>query len=362
MSDRAFLGSAFGLAAVSIGSYLSLCLVIDPFNLYHAITPQRYISGEERLAKWAVAHSPEHDSYFIGGSMSEELSIADFNRAFDAHFACLTLSGGTSYEQLNMLKQLPPGRSKVLVLDAYYVAYMAESNEPRYPAYPHYLYDNRNHHRWEAYLMLNPFMLRELVQAWHKNFRGVDIVPEYIRVTHDGYMLRDASLKWRNAPPTKDKIYIVRTLPRVELKLYPDNIEAIMALAASRFDQIYVYFPPVHAESLRVRLLNDPGGNLRSYLLWKKRVIDAVARVPQAVLIDYQTINRYTVNDENYWDFNHFRANVNRMIYDDFVSWRKTGRLAHPDFGQIADAGYGRNLSAGSFFFPRDPSVKGGRS
>ena len=95
-----------------------------------------------------------------------------------------------------------------------------------------------------------------------------------------------------------------------------------------------------------------PPENLKNYLAWKKEVIAMASHYPQVVLIDYQTVNPYTVRNENYFDFTHFRANLRQMILEDFTSWVHEGRLAHPDFGQVADGDYGRRLSPQSLFFP----------
>ena len=104
LSGKSFVISALAAAGVLVASYLALCLAIDPFNIVHPAGPARYASNEERLSKRAIALNPAYDSYFAGSSTSRAFQIADFNREFGARFAHLTLSGGTSFEQLNLLR------------------------------------------------------------------------------------------------------------------------------------------------------------------------------------------------------------------------------------------------------------------
>jgi hypothetical protein len=358
MSNKRFIGWALGIAAVLFGSYLSVCVVIDPFNLFHPISPDRYVSNEERLSKWAIAHSPEFDSYFIGGSMNQEFLIPEFNRIFGAHFANLSLNGATSYEELNMLKQIPPKHLKVLVLDVFYMAYMAESNAPKYPDYPYYLYDTQRHNYFEAYLVFNSFLLRELYYAYCRNFRGVYKIEQYFRMSPDGYCHQEPKTSWdpKMADEHINTVHVVRDW---RVNLHPENFQAMLDLAAPRFEHILVYFPPIHAEALRVRLLGAPGDALQNYIVWKKRMIAIAARYPQVVLVDYQTINPYTIRNDYYWDFHHYRLKIYELIKEDFVSLMQFHRLAHPDFGQIADPSYGESFSPASFYFPRDFSGMG---
>src|SRR5262245_16545288 len=117
MTSRQFILKSVGLGLLAVLAYWGIGAIIAAFNLYNRIEPNRYLPTEQRLAKRAILRNPIYDSYFVGGSMSELFSIPEFNKAFGAHFAQMTLSGGTSYEQLNILRQLPKRPFKFLVLE-----------------------------------------------------------------------------------------------------------------------------------------------------------------------------------------------------------------------------------------------------
>ena len=351
MSCKTFVWSAFGLTTLLIAAYLSLCCAIDPFNLYHPISSLRYISTEQRLARPAVARSPNYDSYFVGSSMIQEFVPADFNKALGARFAHLTLSAASSYEDLNLLKLLAPRRYKYLVMEVYFQSFTPNLHATYYPDYPAYLYDDNPYNDIEAYLTCNPFMLGELYRAYFRNFRGIDKDPHGYRPTPDGYYSWESQKRW-DAQSVRAEIASIWQYRHGKTQFSTENFRAILETAAPRFEHVLLYFPPVHAEALRVHFIAGPPENMTNYLAWKKDAIAMASAYPQVVFIDYQTINPYTLRDENYFDFNHYRANLRQMILDDFASWLKRHRLAHGDFGQLADRAYGQRLSPQSLFFP----------
>jgi hypothetical protein len=283
--------------------------------------------------------------------MNEEFSAADFNRAFDAKFGNLTFGSATSFEQLNMLKQLPPKPFNYLMMEVYFDAYREDTRATHYPDYPRYLYDKNPYNDIEAYLFCNGFLLKELYRAYFWNFRGIDKDPHGYRPTADGYYSWEAQKQW-DAKSAHDHIALVWKYHNGQMKFSAENFRKILETAAPRFDHILLFFAPVHAESLRAHFIVGPAENQKNYLAWKKEMIAIASLYPQVVLIDYQTVNPYTTRDENYFDFNHYRATLRRMILDDFVSWIYHHRLAHADFGQLADRAYGQRLSPQSLFFP----------
>jgi hypothetical protein len=351
VSFAAFMGWPLGLAAVFLALYVGACVVIDPFNLYHAISPARYISTDPLFSKRAIARSPMHDSFFAGCSMNEEFSTADFNRIFDAKFGNLTFGAATSFEQLNMLKQLPSKHFKYLMMELYFDSYTEDTRATHYQGYPLYLYDENPYNDIEAYLFCNAFLLKELYRAYYWNFRGIDKDPGGVRVNVDGFFSWEALKHW-DAGSVRETISRAWTLQGKPLRLSSGNFRAILEFAAPRFEHILLYFPPVHADLLRAPLGGSAEENLKNYTNWKKQMIKIAARHPNVLLIDYQTINAYTVRDENYWYANHFRANLRQMILDDFASWIHHHRMVHTDFGQLADRAYGQRLSSQSLYFP----------
>jgi hypothetical protein len=352
-----FVISALASAAGLIAAYVAVCLALDPFNIVHTAGPARYASNEERFSKRAIALNPAYDSYFAGSSTSRAFPIADFDREFGARFAHLTLSGGTSYEQLNLLKQLPDRRLKYLVLDLLFNEYAGNDHAPEYSDYPSSLYDGHPGHAVLVYLTCNPFLLKELYYAYWMNVQGINKVPVQDRMTPDGFINLEPERGW-DASRARDEIAAVRKLTRVRMQLHTENFQSLMDIAAPRFQTIFLYFPPLHAEAMRWRLVEGTEEDRRTYCAWKRRIIAMAARYPQAVLIDYETINPVTERDDNFWDYSHVRAPVYRMLLEDFSSWVRRGRLAHPDFGQVADAAYAASLTPGSLFYPRMPTGK----
>lgn len=358
LSGKAFVVLALAAAASLVAAYMAVCLAIDPFNIVHAAGPARYASNEERLSKWAIARSPAYDSYVAGSSASRAFDLAALNREFGAHFAHLTLSGGTSYEQLDLLKLLSDRRRKVLVLDVLFNQYAGHDHAPEYGDYPSYLYDGHPTHALRVYLTCNPFLLRELYYAYWMNWRGINKVPVQDRMTADGFLNLEPLRGWE-AGRARREIAAVRQLTRSRMQLHTENFQSIMDVAAPRFEHVFLYFPPMHAEALRWRLVEGTPEDREVYCAWKQRIIAIASRYPRVVLIDYQTINATTQRDDNFWDYAHVRAPVYRMILDDFSSWMRLGRLAHSDFGQVADVRYAASLTPDALFYPRTPAGQG---
>ncbi len=343
MSCKTFVKSAFELTFFLIVVYVVVCLVIDPFNLIHAIRPKRYVSTEQRYARQAVARSRAFNSFILGASMTQEFKIPHFNQALHARFAHLTLPAASSYEELNMLRQLPPRRYRYLFMDLYFNAFTEDLKATYYPNYPSFLYDNPRYNDVLAYLQCNPWILRELYLAYYKNILGVDKNPRGRHGSADGYDSLESGKRWERKKVRQD-IRAIWAHQHQRLAFSTANFKAILETAAPRFDRLLFYFPPVHAESLRAHFIDGPPENLQAYLRWKKEMIAMAASYPNVVLLDYQTINPYTLEDENYFDFNHFRAPIRQMILDDVVSWLDHRRLAHPDFGAVATPAYGNRL------------------
>jgi hypothetical protein len=302
------------------------------------------MSEEQRLSKKAILYNPVYDSFFVGGSMSEMFVVREFNAAFNSHFAQMTLSGATSFEELNIIKCLPKSRYKFLVMELYFASHTDNTHATRYANYPAFLYDQTPFNDVQVYFLINRFMVRELWQAFFYNIFGIEKRGPAARPLFDGSFPWETNRTW-NEEEVRKKIKTVQDYTTTEeLKYSTTNFKEMMEVAAPKFEKLFLFFPPVNVASLNARFVGKHPKNLQNYLNWKADVIGIADQYKNVILIDYQTINRYTEDIHNYWDYNHFRSNLDDMILDDFESVEATGRLRHDHFGHLADEYYKHHL------------------
>ncbi len=117
-------------------------LLVDPFNVWHTVTTDRYVTSDPRISKRAIARDSRYDSFIVGTSLSQEFDVLALNAALGAKFADLTMGGATSYEMLNVIEFLPQTDYRYLILEVYFASYSGGEMDTRKDDYPDYLWDN----------------------------------------------------------------------------------------------------------------------------------------------------------------------------------------------------------------------------
>lgn len=355
LAPRSFVLFSLCAGALAIILYVGVCVHIDPFNLFHVIGPGRYVSIEGRFSKPAIARAAAYDSYVAGCSISEEFGQEDSNRLLGVRFGNLTMGGATSREQLNILRVLPSKKYKVLLMEVFYENYGADPEDVK-PGFPGVLYDGNRFNDIQIYFQFNLWLLKELYHAFIWNHRGADPNKEWHRLGADGYFGWE-SLKTWDATTVRRYLFHSIVFRENRLALSTVNFQSLLATEGKRFEHVLLYFPPLHADALEAQFAQSRWDNQKTYIQWKRDVIRIAAQYPNVILIDYQTLHPYARRDENFWTYNHFRSHLREMILEDFVSYLRTGRLAHPDFGHVADAAYGDRLSEASHLSVLSPSA-----
>jgi len=345
LAFKRFLIHCLTGVAVFMTISLIFCAMIDPFNFYHSTEKEnRYTSPDQRFSRPAILQAPQYDSYILGGSMSQLFPIPELNNILGGNFAHLTFSGATSFELRNALHALPRHQYKSLLLEIYFASFTDNTQAIRYASYPEYLYDRNRWNDIRAYMYLDAFMIQELYRAISYNYLGADKRPSDERSESNGFFNWEKGRTWEETSARQRIDAAYELVTTHEQKYSTENFRQILK-DLPKFQQVFVYFPPISAVSLKSRTLRGHPNNLPNYLAWKREIMELALTQPNVVLIDYQTINRHTSDIQNYWDYNHFRSRFHRMIMEDIQSIQHHGRLKHAHFGRIVSSGDPRSLT-----------------
>ena len=268
--ERLFFVKTFTVTFLLLAIYLGISLVIDPFNIVHEISDDRYISTERRFAKKAIALSNQFDSFVVGTSMAAEFPLQDLNSELGAHFASLHMGGSMAYEQMSLLKVLPRSGYKTLILEIYFAAHDGVVGQTRHSSFPSILYDAWSINDVFVYLSDSDFVTQELRRGFAYNFNGEDRRSLNARLRTDGMSVvgRGAwnRLAAVDACKSVDTVYVDGAVEGFSSAYAEEMVE----IASQKFEFVYCFFNPVSVISLRKRLIDGDRDNLTNYLVWKE--------------------------------------------------------------------------------------------
>jgi len=331
-----FLGlSISGLSVFSI--YLLCVVVFDPMNIFHLVDQGKYVTSDQRIAKSAIVRNDYFDSFVVGSSISNRFDLSYLNVNLDAKFGDVTLGGATSYELLNVTNSLK-SNNKYLILELSFNSFMGDKKSTREHDYPGYLWDRNKFNDFFVYfdLIKDHELLGETLNAIKINLLGMplsEIHPNKAYIDHNGF-LQYKDIPFFDKQNWNNNIYKIHEKDNLDnMVLDKNNLPKILDESSNKFENVLVYLPPITAYSLKYHLLTVDSQNINNYLEWMDFVEELINKHENIFIVNYQNINRITVERFNYRDYTHFDDNVAQLIAEDIVSSFQNGTLFHLEFG-----------------------------
>jgi hypothetical protein len=313
--------TAFSLTALGVLLCAAAAIaLIDPL----AISPARVVSDDilpqtnRRYLVPAIVRGHRHDSYIVGTSSVHSLDPKRFEAVLGGSFANLSLFASTPHEQRQVLRlvarERPDARTIVWGLDFGWCRVKPPERYTDLSEFPEWLYDKS---RWnDLSHALNwsnvDLARRKLMQVFRDggdrlradgflNMMPPDAAytPVRLRAHLSSMGFPPATNPMRaSAPTVTGSPEAGALLPGVAI------LEDIVAGIPPSARLVLVLMPP-HAN-----LLPEPGSRDEQVLEDCKAAISAVARQRGAWLLDAMWRNAWTVEDNNFWDPQHFRDHV----------------------------------------------------
>jgi len=313
--------------AVSGALVLALGLfnwAVDPLQLYRRAAYAPVFSENQRYQNPGLARSYDYEIVIIGTSHSENFSPRQVERVLGAPALKLAISGATAREQYLIL-DLAIGTGKVRRviwgLDLLSFRKPAGAVSSREGAFPMHLYHwgplshpiyllslDTLDLSWKALRGVGHRDL-ETLNAWYPLHRfGED------RVLAD-WRRRGAILDRINLDPTR------RYGPRrrqTERSIRVNLLSLVEAHPEIRFD---LFFPPYSILSFLADFRTWEGA-FAERQAYKAFVVTSLAPFPNAHVYDFQEIERFSHDLDNYKDLEHYRPEINDYIIESIAAER----------------------------------------
>ncbi len=301
----------------------TFAVLVDPWNILPYSPPfdRAPVTSNQRFSYPSLARSGEFDSAIFGASTVRLLRPVVLDSEFHARFANLAMNDATVYEISRLFQVFvrahPVPKVVMLALDVRSCATGNTYQKLTPRPFPDWMYHNQ---LWHGYgEMFNLFAVQEAGKEF-----GVLTGLKAEDMGRDGYtrfvppdLRYDAARAARNmhgegpsAPPgphsgdPADWRYPALEALQNDLALLP---------AATR--KVLLFVPYNH------RMLSPPGSPVGT--VWhecKRRAASMAGAVPNSLLVDFLLPSPITEVDTNYWDVQHYRAEVADWLARDLAA------------------------------------------
>jgi hypothetical protein len=318
-----FLRAFFLTAAAALGGAVLFILLADPLGVspIGVLHKKGYTLTDRRFNAPQIIANEKFDSFLVGTSTIHHVDPAWADQAFGGRFATVAIHGGTPYELTKMMQLIgrrsPHTRRAIIGLDARRWC-KTESYDQYNPKalFPEALYDENPLN--ELRLLLNPKMLRaaqrQFLTALGRRKPVMPLNGYHNNLDEKKWTLAGARLKLYGKHPrgqeaaalglddAADSFRVSSGAPS-----FPDLTLLELAIGALPPEaEIIATIMPSHASVLRKQ---DRAG-----IETCKREIAAVIDRHHGYLLDFRINSDWTRNDENFWDENHFRVALARVL------------------------------------------------
>lgn len=301
-----------------LAAIATLDFVVDPFQHYRApawYEPRFYRTLQRHLDPGMAKHS-DYDTVITGSSMMENYSNDDAGRILGGKAVNLSMGAATAYELSHLLQTIiATGKAKHIVFDLNFNAFagsptMQVVTEPL----PLYLYDDV---RWNdgRYLLQAQTLLRSLeivVGLGTRHARPADHPWAWSddyefsqAAVLRGLDLSDINRDFRQAP---------RTLDDMRASFDANLLPIFRSHPEVRFSLVYPPYSALVWKDFAQR------GQVDVSLAFKRYVFDAVKRLPNVALYDFQARREWVANLDNYKDIYHFNPAISRAMLESIAA------------------------------------------
>ena len=301
---------------------LLLILLADPLGVSPiGIVPKTgYVIADRRFDAPQMIASGNFDSFLIGTSTIHHVDPAWADAAFGGRFATLAIHGGTPYEMTKIMQLIgrdaPQAKRIIIGIDARrwckttpYAQYNPNA------LFPDWLYDKSRGNDFLSLLnfKLLDYSVQQIKVAAGRRAPSVPVNGYHNNLVDSRWSLNKARENLYKGKRRKDAAAhglddADETAADTQRKHdHPDLASLGDALNAlpPKVDLIVAVMP-----SHFTVLLNKDHRDIDRC----KREIAAIVERRQGLLIDFRIDSRWTRNDENFWDENHFRVGVAQSL------------------------------------------------
>ena len=335
MNWTAFVKTLLGSALLGAAAIYTWILVVDPYDDVWFSPPYERapVSKNQRFSYPALARKPRFDSLIVGTSSVRLLQPDQLDPLLNASFVNLAMDSAMPYEQAQIfslfVRHHPRIRYALLGVDDSLWCRFDPAPQFTHRPFPPWMYDEN---RWNDLLYL--FNSATVEQARRQSLYLLGQTKS--RQGSDGYSVfvpRESKYdleKVRNLiyegaePQVKPTIDPPDYVPPETSAAWPYpnlDLQQEMLRALPPETVKVLIFPPYHQFRLPA-----PGSRQAQVLEECKARVSRFARtVPNTIVIDFMRRSPVTLEDQNYWDSQHYRVGVAAILGEAIVNAIKTG-------------------------------------
>ena len=347
MSWKNFVKSVLFTALAGISIVYIWLLLVDPYDTvwFSPAVDREPVSMNQRFSYPALARKPHFDSLMVGTSSIRLLNPARLDPLLDASFANLAMDSATPFEQSRILELFVRYHPSVRyaffgVDDTNYCHPRDVHSRLTYRPFPPWMYDEN---RWNDLLYL--FNSSTVEMAW-RQFRSMLGLwkPRYGKDGYTNFLPPESKY---NVEQARLVIYGGER-PRVKAPIDPpepisdadkagwtfpnlDLLEEMLRTSPAETVKVLI-LPPYHQFRLSV-----PGSRRAAKIAaCKERIAQLAEALPNTTVIDFWQRSPITLNDENYWDAQHYKASVAPILEGAVVDAIRNGPVDADFFSVLA--------------------------
>jgi hypothetical protein len=318
-----FFRLAAGTAAAVAGLLYAFVVLVDPWNILPFSPPldRAPVTSNQRFSYPSLARSGEFDSAIFGASTVRLLRPAVLDPEFHARFANLAMNDATVYEISRLFQVFarahPAPRIVLLALDVRSCATGDTYQQLTPRPFPEWMYRDQ---LWRGYAeMFNLFAVQEAGKEF-----GVLTGLKAEDMGRDGYTsFVPPDSKYDAARAARNLRGEGPSVPSGEHSgdpvgwRYPalEALRADLALLPAATRKVLLFVPYNH------RMLSPPGSPVAAVWDECKRRAEALAEaMPNSLVVDFLVPSPITDTDTNYWDVQHYRAEVADRLARDLAA------------------------------------------
>lgn len=320
---RRFFRLIAGTAAIAAGLVYLFVVLVDPFDILPLSLPVNRVpvAGNQRFAYPSLARSQRFDSAVFGTSTSRLLRPDVLNPLFGARFANLAMNDSSVYEQMQLfgvfMRTHKAPKTLILGLDYRWCETGSDYQHLTFRTFPQWMYQDN---LWVGYReMFNLYAIQSAGQLFgimigiKKPNQGLDgftsfVPPDdtYDRARAQQHLTTSvpAIPAGRRSGPPSGWEYPTMGPLRAMLTTLPASTRKVL------------FFVPYNQHAL-----TPPGSEGQAVWDECRRHVVAVARaVPNTLVVDFMFPSPITTDDDNYWDYGHYRIGVGDRVAGDFAA------------------------------------------
>ena len=311
-------------------------LLVDAYDTIWFSPPLKRepIGKNQRFSYPALARNPSFESLILGTSSIRLLNPRELNPALDASFVNLAMNAATPYEQSQILGLFVRHHPKIRYLlhgvDDFWCNPSRPSDQLTKRPFPAWMYDEN---RWNDLLYL--FDSATLKQTWgqFRNLLGLRTPTQ----GRDGYTVFVPPESMYDLNKVQAKIY-GNEAPHLKPDFEPPPEVSQDQISGWTFPNLVMLgemLKSLPADTTKVLILPPyhqfhmpaPGSIAAAqHVECKTRITRLAAETPNTTLIDFMFRSPITLEDENYWDPEHYRVGIATLIGESVVEAIKSGR------------------------------------